>query len=133
MTMHRLAEGGRQFGLSLSSAHIKTFQRYADQLLEWNQRFNLTAVSDPEQVEIDVKYEGYIKRHEARIEKMAEWENYPLPEDLGFDRIVHLKPEAREKLVKLRPATLGQASRIAGVTPADLSVLLTFLGRRAST
>jgi len=51
MTMRRLAEGGRRFGLSLSPAQIETFQRYAEQLLEWNQRFNLTAVTDPEQVE----------------------------------------------------------------------------------
>jgi len=88
--------------------------------------------AEREQVEIDVKYEGYIKRHEARIEKMAEWEDYPLSENLAFDEILHLKPEAREKLSALRPATLGQASRISGVTPSDLSVLMAHLGRRAS-
>jgi len=87
--------------------------------------------AEREQIEIDVKYEGYIKRQEARIEKMAAWEDYPLPFDLDYAQASHLKPEAREKLAKLRPATLGQASRIAGVTPADLSVLMTQLGRRA--
>ena len=88
--------------------------------------------AEKEQVEIDVKYEGYIKRHEARIEKMAQWEDYALSEEIDFGGILHLKTEACEKLTQLRPATLGQASRIAGVTPADLSVLMAALGRRAS-
>lgn len=86
--------------------------------------------AEAEQVEIDVKYEGYVRRQEASIEKMNKLENYPLPRDLDFGSVTHLKPEAREKLSRLRPATLGQASRIAGVTPADLSVLMTWLGRR---
>jgi len=87
--------------------------------------------SEREQVEIDVKYEGYIKRHKARIEKMAQWEDYALSEEIDYGKILHLKPEACEKLSRLRPATLGQASRIAGVTPSDLSVLMAALGRRA--
>jgi len=87
--------------------------------------------AEAEQVEIDVKYEGYIQRQQARVERMAAWEDYPLPDGLDYNAIAHLKPEAREKLTKLRPATLGQASRIAGVTQADLSVLMTRLGRRA--
>ena len=82
-----------------------------------------------EQVEIDVKYEGYIQRQEARIARLAAWEDYRLQSDLDYGCIDHLKPEAREKLALLKPATLGQASRIAGITPADLSVLMAFLGR----
>lgn len=89
--------------------------------------------AEKEQVEIDVKYEGYIKRHAARIEKMAQWEDYALPDGIDYGKILHLKPEACEKLSQLRPATLGQASRIAGVTPADLSVLMIALGRRATS
>jgi len=90
---------------------------------------NLTP-AEAEQVEIDVKYEGYIRRQRERVERMAGWETYPLPDGVDFHAIAHLKPEAREKLAGLRPATLGQAARIAGVTRADLSVLLTHLGRR---
>ncbi len=93
------------------------------------QRLEL-APEEAEQVEIDVKYEGYVRRQESSIEKMSRLEGYPIPGDLDFQRVSHLKPEAREKLARLRPATLGQASRIAGVTPADLSVLMTWLGRR---
>ncbi|HUW10837.1 MAG TPA: RsmG family class I SAM-dependent methyltransferase, partial [Anaerolineae bacterium] len=52
MTMNRLAQGGRRLGLSLTPAQLSTFERYADQLLEWNQRFNLTAITDPEQVQV---------------------------------------------------------------------------------
>jgi tRNA uridine 5-carboxymethylaminomethyl modification enzyme len=86
--------------------------------------------AEAEQVEIDTKYEGYVLRHDQRIRKMAAWEEYPLSEDLDYAAIPHLKPEAREKLSRLKPATLGQASRVAGVTPADLSVVMAFLGRR---
>lgn len=87
------------------------------------------SAEEQEQVEIEVKYEGYILRQMKGIERLAALENFALPEDLELGPVKGLKPEAREKLEKYRPASLGQASRIAGVTPADLSVLMVYLDR----
>ncbi len=81
-----------------------------------------------EQVEIDIKYEGYIKRQQAQIDEMRRLENRPLPER-PISAIHGLRLEAREKLMKIRPANVGQASRISGVSPADVSVLLIWLER----
>ncbi len=83
-----------------------------------------------EQVEIDVKYEGYIKRQLAQIEEMRRLEARLLPEDIDYAAITGIRLEAREKLAKVRPVSVGQASRISGVSPADISVLLMFLERR---
>jgi tRNA uridine 5-carboxymethylaminomethyl modification enzyme len=85
-----------------------------------------------EQVEIEVKYEGYIRRQLRTIERLAGLEDFPLPPDLDFTRVTGLKPEAREQMQRHRPASLGQASRIAGVSPADLSVLMIHLDRGRS-
>ncbi len=81
-----------------------------------------------EQVEIELKYEGYIRRQGAEVEKFRRLEGKPIPERFDYARIRHLRFEAREKLERVRPASLGQASRIAGVTPADLQLLLVHLG-----
>jgi tRNA uridine 5-carboxymethylaminomethyl modification enzyme len=86
--------------------------------------------AEQEQVEIEVKYEGYIHRQMKGIERLETLESFPLAEDIDYDAIPGLKPEAREVLARFRPASLGQASRIAGVTPADLSVLMVFMDRR---
>jgi len=83
-----------------------------------------------QQVEIDVKYDGYIKRERERIEKMKKMEGRRIPSDLDFMSINELRFESREKLSRVRPISLGQASRISGVTPADISVLLVYLERR---
>ncbi len=80
-----------------------------------------------EQVEIEAKYEGYIERAEERIERLREAEGTTLPADLDYARVPHLRFEARERLSKIRPLTLGQASRMPGVTPADLSLIEVFL------
>jgi tRNA uridine 5-carboxymethylaminomethyl modification enzyme len=90
---------------------------------------NLTPAEE-EQVEIEVKYEGYIHRQEKSVERLAALENYVLPEDVPYNSLKGLKPEAREELARKRPASLGQASRMAGVSPADLSVLMVYLDRR---
>jgi len=76
-----------------------------------------------EQVELEVKYEGYIRRQVRDAERFRAMEDRMIPEGFDFSRLRHLRAEAREKLVRVRPASLGQASRIAGVTPSDLQIL----------
>ena len=76
-----------------------------------------------EQVEISVKYEGYIKREQGRIQSFQTLEKQRIPWDIDYDAIVALRFESREKLKKILPETLGQASRISGVNPADISIL----------
>jgi len=80
-----------------------------------------------EQVEIDLKYEGYIKRQQAQIDEMRRLEGKKLPEGINYSAITGLRKEAQEKLQKIRPENVGQASRISGVSPADISVLLIYL------
>ena len=82
-----------------------------------------------EQVEIDLKYEGYIKRQYAQIAEMQRLEVKLIPEDINYRDVVNLRLEAMEKLEKIRPLNIGQASRISGVSPADISVLLIYLSK----
>ena len=83
-----------------------------------------------EQVEIAAKYEGYIAKQRQAVEKMLRLEAMRLPEDLPYDALKELSQEAREKLADVRPLSLGQASRISGVTPADVQVLFIYLEQR---
>lgn len=80
-----------------------------------------------EQVSISIKYEGYIKRQLIQVEQFKKLENKKLPADIDYNRIQGLRLEARQKLNKIRPESVGQASRISGVSPADISVLLIYL------
>lgn len=82
-----------------------------------------------EQVNIELKYEGYIKRQLRQVEQYKKLENKKIPEDIDYDDIYSLRKEAVQKLKELRPASVGQASRISGVSPADISVLLIYLGK----
>ena len=78
-------------------------------------------------VEIAIKYDGYIKRQLAEVARKSKLEDKKLPEDLDYNTISGLRLEARQKLNSVRPLTVGQASRISGVSPADISVLLVWL------
>lgn len=82
------------------------------------------------EVMINVKYAGYIKKAEKDAEKMLKMESKKIPEDINYEEITNLASEAREKLEKVRPTSLGQASRISGVNPADISVLMVYLKRK---
>jgi tRNA uridine 5-carboxymethylaminomethyl modification enzyme len=78
-------------------------------------------------VEMNIKYEGYIKKDLERIKKLEQMENKKIPENINYDAIIGLKNEAREKLKKIRPETIGQALRISGVDPSDISIVLVHL------
>ena len=84
-----------------------------------------------EQVEIDIKYEGYIKRQQAQVDEMHRLEVKMLLDDIDYSSILGLRLEAREKLSKIKPHNIGQASRISGVSPSDISVLLIYLEKEA--
>ena len=83
-----------------------------------------------EEVEIQVKYAGYIKRQLKQVEQFQKEEGHLLPEDIDYDAITGLRLEARQKLGKILPLNIGQASRISGVSPADIAVLMVYLELR---
>ena len=80
-----------------------------------------------EQVEIEIKYEGYIIRQKRQVEQYKKMERKRIPQNLDYDKVPSLRLEARQNLKLFRPASIGQASRISGVSPADISVLLVYL------
>lgn len=86
-----------------------------------------------QQVMIQIRYEGYIEKQMEQAEKFQKMENRLLPEDLDYTAIHGLRIEAMQKLNQLRPSSIGQASRISGVSPADISVLLVYLKQRKRT
>ncbi len=85
---------------------------------------------EKEEVEIQIKYEGYIKLQEAQVEKFKKLEEKILPDDLDYEKIKGISLEGRQKLNKFKPHSIGQASRISGVSPADISVLLVYLKQK---
>ncbi|MBA4054648.1 MAG: tRNA uridine-5-carboxymethylaminomethyl(34) synthesis enzyme MnmG [Marivirga sp.] len=82
-----------------------------------------------EQVEINIKYDSYIEREQMLVEKLGNLENYKIRSDFDYDRVKALSSESREKLKRIKPETVGQASRISGVSPADISVLTIYMGK----
>ena len=82
-----------------------------------------------EKVEVEIKYDGYIARQKAQVNEMLRLEGKKIPENIDYNDVYGLRLEAREKLDKVRPADIGQASRISGVSPADVSVLLIYLSK----
>ena len=82
-----------------------------------------------EQVEIQVKYDVYIEKEQELVQKMSALEGLAIPENFNYDRLSAISTEARQKLSKIKPRTLGQASRISGVNPSDVQILMVFMGR----
>ncbi|MDD3458016.1 MAG: tRNA uridine-5-carboxymethylaminomethyl(34) synthesis enzyme MnmG [Weeksellaceae bacterium] len=96
------------------------------------QRFiaeNQLGEEELEQTEIHIKYEGYIKKEKENADKLKRLENLKIPTNFDYSRLKSITVEARQKLTKLKPETIAQASRISGVSPADISILLIYLGR----
>ena len=122
------------------SSPVDTSARLADLIRRPELSYDDVAAFDPErstlpatvteQVEIQLKYAGYIARQERQVEEFRKAENRRLPQEIDYDAIPALKAEAREKLAKIRPVSIGQASRISGVSPADVAVLLVWLEQR---
>lgn len=84
-----------------------------------------------EQVEVLIKYEGYLKRQAYQVEQAGKLDKFKIPDDIDYDKIDHISSETKDKLKKIRPKTLAQASRIGGVKPADISILMVLLERHA--
>jgi tRNA uridine 5-carboxymethylaminomethyl modification enzyme len=82
-----------------------------------------------EQAEIQVKYSGYIEKERNNANKLTRLEDVKIPENFDYNKIKSMSIEARQKLNKIRPVTISQASRISGVSPSDVSVLLIYMGR----
>ena len=82
-----------------------------------------------EQAEIQIKYAGYIEKEKAQADKLTQLDHVPIPKEFDYEKVKSLSIEARQKLTKIQPVTIAQASRISGVSPSDLSVLLVYMGR----
>ena len=80
-----------------------------------------------EQIDINMKYEGYISRQLHQIEQFKKLESKVIPEDFDYNDVLSLRREARQKLIEFKPVNIGQASRISGVNPADISVLVVYM------
>lgn len=119
------------------SSTLKTAASLAELMCRQELSYEILAEVDPErsplpedvvqQVEIEIKYEGYIERQLHQVEQFKKMEKKMIPADLDYDLVPSLRIEARQKLKEYRPVSVGQASRISGVSPADISVLLVYL------
>ncbi|MFP3916576.1 tRNA uridine-5-carboxymethylaminomethyl(34) synthesis enzyme MnmG [Lysinibacillus telephonicus] len=122
---------------SVGGAELKDGIRAADLVKRTEMTYDLVASLSPaeyefseevkEQIEVQLKYEGYIQKALQQVEKLHKMENKKIPEDIDYDEISSLATEAREKLKEVRPLSIAQASRISGVNPADISILLVYI------
>ena len=139
-TIVKPTEKVNNFLVSVGTTPLSTGTKMAELLKRTEVTYENMAVIDEdrpeldfqeaEEVEIQVKYEGYLKMQEQQVEKFKKLEEKLLPEDICYDDVKGIRIEARQKLEKMRPRSLGQASRISGVSPADISVLLIYLQTR---
>ncbi len=131
------AAANQEYLLRIGSTELKTAVSLAELLCRPELTYEKLQGIDPdrpelpaevtEQVEINLKYEGYIDRQRKQVEEFNRLENRRIPENIDYDQVQSLRLEARQKLKELRPSSIGQASRMAGVTPADIAVLLVYL------
>lgn len=127
----------QQFLERHSSALLKTGSTLAELMCRPELSYEILEEIDPdrkplpdevlEQVEIEIKYQGYIERQQRQVEQYKKMEKKKIPADIDYDDVPSLRLEARQKLKQFRPVSVGQASRISGVSPADISVLLVYL------
>jgi tRNA uridine 5-carboxymethylaminomethyl modification enzyme len=102
---------------------------HVDFLHEFTRQIGQDAAEILEEAEILIKYDGYISKEQEIAEKLSKFDDMPLKPDFDYHGLSSLSTEARQKLSRIRPSTIGQASRISGISPSDISVLLVFLGR----
>lgn len=141
-TMVGANKGIQEFLESKGSAPLKTAASLAELMCRPELTYDMLAPVDKErdplpadvieQVEIEIKYEGYIARQLRQVEQFHKMEKKKLPDDMNYDDVGSLRLEARQKLKKFKPVNVGQASRISGVSPSDISVLLVYLEHRKS-
>ena len=112
--------------LSRPNVSIPDIARYCKDVQELTSAYDSETV---EQAEILMKYEGYILREEENAQKLKRLEELKIQGDFNYDKVNSISAEAREKLKKIRPGTLGQASRISGINPSDISILMVYMGR----
>ena len=124
--LHQKGTSELTTGSKMDELLKRTEIRYQD-LAQIDEQMPEFPIEVAEEVEIQVKYEGYIKLQESQVEKFKKLEQKKLPQDIDYEQIKGLRLEARQKLNKIKPESVGQASRISGVSPADISVLLIFL------
>lgn len=129
--IEKYLKGTRQNGVALWQQLKQTENPFADELGDQEVVKAMKVRKDViEAVVIDARYEGYLKRQTKQIEGFRNLEKIKLPENMDYELISHLSNEAKSKLIQFRPATLGQACRIGGISPADISVLQVELARR---
>jgi hypothetical protein len=131
------AAANQEYLASIGSAPLKTACSLAELLCRPELSYEKLAPLDPdrkelpeavrEQVEINIRYEGYIQRQKKQVSQFEKLENKRIPAGIDYDQVESLRLEARQKLKEFMPSSIGQASRISGVTPADVSVLLIYL------
>jgi tRNA uridine 5-carboxymethylaminomethyl modification enzyme len=126
--MEELGTAPMTTGMRLADL-VKRPQLSYDILAEFDKDRPVLSKDVTEKVETEIKYEGYITRQQAQVNEMLRLENKLIPQDIDYSKVYGLRLEAIEKLNKIRPANIGQASRISGVSPADVSVLLIYLAK----
>ncbi len=136
-TMIGAAKENQQFLAAHESSTLKTAASLAELMCRPELTYDMLSALDPkrpllpadviEQAEIEIKYEGYIIRQQRQVEQYKKMEKRRIPADLDYHKISSLRLEARQKLIAYKPVSVGQASRISGVSPADISVLLVYL------
>ena len=122
--LRRVRRGGRTLDSLLRRPEV-TWQTLVGEVPD----LALLDISDEaaRQVEIETKYAGYLARQEAQVQRARRMEDRPMPPDMDYSQVPHLRTEAREKLARIRPRSLGQAGRIAGIGPADQAILMIYL------